>query len=140
MITLKELQDISEGVKNKKAAALKEENRIYTEKQDIEYYGLMSELSLILKEAAMAGKTEKVVYQASAYSDNFSSELYTRRKGANYYVSWGKSINQKDIIETMRGNFGRIYNRLIELGFTPVVKYWTDGCGIDEGFQIIIKW
>lgn len=38
------------------------------------------------------------------------------------------------------GNLKRVYKYVEKQGLNPEIEYWTDGCGQDEGFEIVVKW
>lgn len=142
MIQLAELSKIADSKKERDEAARLLREKELNEKYEKEYQDAIFDLEKKLKDAATDGKRKLSVAIFSAFSYNFSDELKKRRGShGNYYVAWKKNaIKPKDVIECMRGNFKRVFLYLLESGLNPVIEYWTDGGGMDEGFEIVIKW
>ncbi len=141
MIQLAELSKIADSKKERDEAARVLREKELNDKYEKEYQDAIFDLEKKLKDAATDGRRKLSVAHFSAFGYNFSNELQKRRgSNGNFYVAWGTAIKPKDVIECMQGNFKRVFLYLFESGLNPDVEYWTDGGGMDEGFEIVIKW
>lgn len=141
MIQLKELSKIVERKEEIDQEAKIKREKENKERCQKEYENAILNLEERLINAATMGRKSLSVAHFSAFSGgNVSEKLHSKSKGGNYYVSWGKSIFGKDVIEHMEGNLKRVYDYLQENGLDPKIEYWTDGGGQDEGFELVIKW
>lgn len=142
MINLSELSKIvdtrEERLEQEKLAAQLE----YTDRQLEEYNTIISDLEKRLIAVAKSGQRKYPVAHFSAFTgNNVSEKLYSKRGNyGNYYCAWNKTIFQEDVIKYMSGNLKRVYDYLVDNKLNPIVEYWTDGGGMDEGFELVIKW
>lgn len=142
MIQLNELSKIaSEKAKRDEQERLEGERK-YNVKQEKEYREAVENLEQRLKNAALDGKNKLRIVGFSAFdSENVSNRLHKKRGSyENYYVAWNKTIFESDVIENMQGNLKRIYDYLQANNLKPKVNYWTDGGGVDEGFELVVEW
>ena len=142
MIQLNELSKIaSEKAERDKQDRLEQERK-YNEKQEKEYQKAIENLEQRLKNAALDGKKKLQIAHFSAFNGgNISDRLHKKRGDyGNYYVAWNKVIFERDVIENMQGNLKRVYDYLQTNNLKPKVNYWTDGGGMDEGFELVVKW
>ena len=142
MIQLNELSKIASGKAERKEQERLERERKYNEKQEKEYQDVIVNLEQRLKDAALDGKNKLRVAHFSAFNDgNVSDRLYKKRGSyGNYYVAWNNTIFESDVIDNMQGNLKRVYDYLQTNNLNPKVNYWTDGCGMDEGFELVVEW
>lgn len=142
MIQLNELSKIASGKAERDEQERLERERKYNEKQEKEYRDTIENLEQRLKNAALDGKNKLNIAHFSAFTGgNVSDNLYKKRGSyGNYYVAWNKAIFESDVIENMQGNLKRVYDYLQANNLKPKVNYWTDGGGMDEGFELVVEW
>lgn len=115
-----------------------------TEERD--YQGAIHDIVKRLEGKALKGKRKYSVFSTRSCSDEayFHKELYqmvrTSGKGNMYCACRDKVVSQKDVEKYMKGAFRRIMNELNRLELNPIIECTTDGGGMWEGFEIIVKW
>lgn len=143
MINLNELKKISDDkvVQDKQREI--EDKKKRKQKFDHDYHFMVDNLEHRLRESARKGERRFSVGIFSIFGGgdfaNITEELSKRIK-PNLSVAFGDTITNSDIVFNMRGNFKRVFDYCRVQGLDPNVKYWTDGGGEDEGFEIIIEW
>lgn len=142
MIKLKKLSKIVE-----RKAEIEKEEQIRKEKKrnelfEEEYQDAIKNIEERLVATASEGKSKLSVAHFSAFSGyNISDNLHKKiGNHGNYCCAWNKSIFESDVIENMSGNLKRVYDYLIENNLNPKIDYWTDGGGLDEGFELVVVW
>jgi|AOAMet1_18_M0_10_1038524.scaffolds.fasta_scaffold13903_4 hypothetical protein len=142
MIQLNELSKIASGKAERDEQERLERERKYNEKQEKEYREAIENLEQRLKNAALDGKNKLRIAHFSAFTGRNVSDRLHKKRGSygNYYVAWNKSVFESDVIENMQGNLKRVYDYLQANNLKPRVNYWTDGGGMDEGFELVVEW
>jgi Zn/Cd-binding protein ZinT len=142
MIQLNKLSKIASGKAERDEQERLEREREYNEKQEKQYQEVIENLEQRLKNAALDGKNQLEVAHFSAFTGGNISDRLHKKRGSygNYYVAWNKAIFESDVIENMQGNLKRVYDYLQSNNLNPIVNYWTDGGGMDEGFELVVEW
>lgn len=146
MVTLEELRQITNDKHKKFELERQKATKAEQDNYEMMYQNIIRDLSSKLKKAAADGNTQFLVHYFSAFgfglNQTLSDEIKQKMRGSgNYFCAWrDKKITEKDVIEHMVGNFKRVYEYLKENELEPKIQYWTDGGGMDEGFEIIIRW
>ena len=145
MINLTELTKLSNDklAREEQAKLLASEKEL--EKYEKIYHDAIDDLENKLKVCAINGKRSYTVATFTMFSYGINEIVFDelkRKVGShgNYYCAWNKSIFEKDVIEHMKGNLRRIYEYCNENSLNPKIRYWCDGGGMDEGFEVFIEW
>ncbi len=145
MITISELTKISDDkvVRDKQEEESRKQK--FHEKFEKEYLDATLNLEERLRKAAAAGAKKLTVCTFTAYGHgefkNLTDEFKEKMKqSGNLQSNWRKTIFPEDVKSCMIGNLKRVYDYVSGLNLNPVIEYWTDGGGQDEGFEVMIMW
>ncbi len=114
--------------------------------EERDFSGAMTGIEKRLEGEAMQGKRQYQVFLVKSWSDEkyFHKELgeMMRKSGkGNMFCAWrDKVVSQADVEKYMKGAFRRIMEELKVKGLSPIVNCDTDGGGMWEGFEIVVKW
>jgi len=143
MIGLKKLANIAKEGNALLDVIEKKRIRIINENYEKFFNDIVMDIEMKLKETALQGKHSLFVadffpydYGAPEGHPNFTKPIDEKVVG-NMYTSWGKTVTEKDVIETMSGNLKRVYDFLKSEGLMPRID--CDICN-ENMFQIFIDW
>lgn len=145
MISITELAKLSNDKFAKEEQAMLLASKKELEDYNKRYHDLIDDLENKLKELAMNGVRTYTVARFSAFGYGINETVSNNLKlkvgsHGNYYCAWNKSIFEKDVIEHMVGNLKRVYEYCDENSLKPRIRYWCDGGGMDEGFEVYVEW
>jgi len=145
MVGLKKLASISKESNEISESKEKQRIRIINEEYEKFFHDIVMDIELKLKEAAFHGKHSLFVADFFIYNygrieefhPNFTKPIDAKVVG-NMYTSWGNTVTEKDVIETMSGNLRRIYDFLKTEGLNPRIDYNDNNS--NSVFEINIEW
>ena len=148
MIDIKRLAEIADSKQAQDAKKYEEIQADIKAKKDEMFFKITDGLETKLIELAKKGKRECEVYEfihgSSGVDLNFDN-LYGKGVPSTknlYCLIKDKDITIEEVIANAlpNGLFKRVYDFCISNNLTPIVRYWDDGVGMNEGFGIYLKW
>lgn len=96
-----------------------------------------------LRKLAAEGERKYEVYRGMYDGDfhpDLSKKLHASGSGNMYCAIRDKKISYDEVIENRMGAFKRIYDFCVKEGLDPQIRYSHDGGGMEEWFEIVIRW